>query len=172
MTETDTASDTVFFLDQLVVEDVKNLCALTAETGFFSEEEILIVEELALAAIIGGGKSGYYFLLAVPDRERRDQLLGFACFGPIPCTHGSWHLYWIVVNPSLQGCGFGRRLIAEAEKRVRAQNGRKLFLETSSRRQYLSTQSFYAACGYHIESRLTAYYAPDEDCLIYSKKIK
>ena len=169
MSEPATASQGFIFLDALVFEDIRRLCALTADTGFFSEAEVLIVDELAKASLSQGEASGYHMLLAVADPGHRDRLLGFACFGPVPGTAFSWHLYWVVVDKSMQGQGVGRRLHAEVEARVLGRGGRKLFLETSSRAQYQPTRGFYESCGYLAEARLADYYAPGEDCIHYSK---
>ncbi|MBI9078803.1 MAG: GNAT family N-acetyltransferase [Pseudodesulfovibrio sp.] len=172
MAEHEIMTDAIIFLDQLVIEDVKTLCDMTVETGFFSNDEVLIVEELAWSFITEGAESDYSFLLAAPGCAQHDRPFAFACFGPIPCTNGSWELYWIVVDQHSQGCGFGRRLNNEMERRIRAMGGRKIFLETSSRTQYLSTRGFYEACGYQMESRLVDYYEQGEDCLVYSKILK
>lgn len=161
----------VVFGDQLAVEDVRTLCALAAETRFFSEEEVLIVEELAWAAITEGEESGYHFLLARPEGDHAAQPVGFACFGPVPCTRGSWDLYWIVVDSAMHGRGLGRRILREAERRVLALGGRKMFVETSSREQYAPTRGFYEACGYALESRLLDYYDRGEDCLVYTRTL-
>ena len=152
-------------------EDVGVLCALAAGTGFFSDEEVLIVEELVLAAMTDGEGSGYSFLIAHPEGGERDRPVGFACFGPVPCTKGSWDLYWIVVDGRLRGRGYGSRLLAEAERRVCGLGGRKMFAETSSREQYAPTRGFYTASGYTLASRLTDYYDRGEDCVVYAKEL-
>jgi ribosomal protein S18 acetylase RimI-like enzyme len=161
----------IVFRDELTVEDVRTLCALTAETRFFSEEEVLVVEELAWAAITEGEASGYHFLVANPDGSGQTFPVGFACYGPVPCTRGSWDLYWIVVDHAMQGQGLGRRILRESERRVLAQDGRKMFLETSSREQYTPTRGFYEACGYRLEASLFDYYDRGEDCLIYTRAL-
>ncbi|MBI9112177.1 MAG: GNAT family N-acetyltransferase [Maridesulfovibrio ferrireducens] len=161
----------ICFLTELVFDDVKKLCSMTAQTGFFSEEEVLIVEELAWASISEGEKSGYHFLLVLPQHEGGANPLGFACYGPIPGTKDSWDLYWIVVDEKVQGCGYGRRIIKEVESRIRAVDGRKIFLETSSREEYSSTRGFYESSGYVLESRLLDYYDRGEDCIIFVKEL-
>ncbi|MFH1913823.1 MAG: GNAT family N-acetyltransferase [Pseudomonadota bacterium] len=157
--------------DQLAVEDVRTLCALAAETRFFSEQEVLIVEELAWAAITEGEESGYHFLLARPEADALAAPVGFACFGPVPCTHGSWDLYWIVVDHAMQGRGLGKRILRESERRMLALGGRKVFVETSSRELYRPTQGFYESSGYGMESRLIDYYDRGEDCLVYTRTL-
>ena len=157
--------------DEFTVTDVAALCHMTADTGFFSGEEVAIVEELALAALAHGEESGYHFILAVPDPDRRDTVAGFTCYGPIPCTKGSWDLYWIVVRADMQGHGYGGRLLREVERRIGLTNGRKLFLETSDRAQYAPTRKFYEAMGFRLEARMVDYYDQGEDCLVFAKNI-
>lgn len=159
------------FLTELVSDDVKTLCNMTAQTGFFSKEEVLIVDELALASISEGEKSGYHFLLVLPENGDRMHPLGFACYGPVPGSIGSWDLYWIVVDRTAQGQGYGKRIITEVESRIRVADGRKIFLETSSREQYSSTRCFYESSGYKLESRLLDYYDIGEDCVIFTKEL-
>lgn len=171
MSEEDTPAERPVFLDRLEAGDIDRLCELTRSTGFFSEAEVLIVDELARAAVERGEASGYHMLLVVADAARRDRPLGFACYGPVPCTEGSWHLYWVVVDPARQGRGLGRAIQAEVERRVRERGGRKLFLETSDRPQYAPTRGFYESCGFAVEARLADYYQPGEACLHYSREL-
>ena len=165
-------SGDVVFRDSLLVEDIKNLSGMTSRTRFFSEEEVQIVDELAWSAVTEGEDSDYSFLLALPETEDRARLLGFACYGKIPATDGSWDLYWIVVDEQMQGQGYGRSILREVERRISTQGARKIFLETSSREQYVSTRGFYEANGYLMESVLKDYYARGEDCLVYAKNLK
>lgn len=68
--------------EELTPKDPARLYALAAATGFFSREEAEVAAELAEERLARGAASGYHFLLA----EEAGELLGFACFGPIPCT--------------------------------------------------------------------------------------
>ena len=85
-------------------------------TGFFSEEEALIAVELVEERLSRGEESGYFFLFA----EEQQRLLGYACFGPIPGSVHSYDLYWIVVDPEVQGRGIGKKLLAESERLMAA----------------------------------------------------
>ena len=172
MLEPELVSNDIIFKDSLLVEDIKHLSRMTARTEFFSEEEVQIVDELAWSAVTEGEESDYSFLLALPETEDRAHLLGFACFGRIPGTDGSWALYWIVVDEQVQGQGYGRSILHEVERRICTRGARKIFLETSSREQYVSTRGFYEANGYLMESVLKDYYAQGEDCLVYTKNLK
>lgn len=92
---------------------------LVRSTGFFSPTEIAIAVELGEAA------------LKTPDGEyrfivfrREGRLAGFACFGHVAGSQGSWDLYWIAVERAVQRLGVGRQLIAAVEKEVLGRAGR------------------------------------------------
>ena len=139
--------------------------ALAAATGFFTAEEAAIARELAEERLTRGVASGYHFLLA----EEAGELLGFACFGPIPCARGAYDLYWIVVRPDRQGGGLGRRLLTAAEARIAAAGGRRVYIDTSSRPQYAPTRAFYRACGFREEALLAGFYDQGDGKAIFCK---
>lgn len=150
---------------EAVPADLERVRAVTQATGFFSAEEVEIAVELVDERLAKGAASGYEFLFAEQDGE----WLGYACFGHIPLTRTSWDLYWIAVHPGLQGRGIGRALLAETERRVRAQGGTRLYLDTSSRPQYVPTRAFYRACGYDEAALLPDFYAPGDGKVIHLK---
>ena len=151
--------------EELTPKDAARIHALAAVTGFFTAEEAAIAQELAEERLTRGAASGYHFLLA----EEAGELLGFACFGPIPCTRGAYDLYWIVVRPDRQGGGLGRRLLAAAEARIAATGGRRVYIDTSSRPQYAPTRAFYRACGFHQEALLADFYDRNDGKVIFCK---
>lgn len=109
----------------------------------------------------------YVFLGAfTPD----DELVAYACYGPVPATDRTWDLYWIAVHPAAQGTGGGTLLLSEVERRLKEHDARMLMVETSSRSEYDATRGFYRARGYAEAARLRAYYAPDDDRVIYMKR--
>ena len=151
--------------EELKPEDAARVYALAAVTGFFTAEEAAIAQELAEERLTRGAASGYHFLLA----EEAGELLGFACFGPIPCTRGAYDLYWIVVRPDRQGGGLGRRLLTAAEARIAAAGGRRVYIDTSSRPQYAPTRAFYRACGFREEALLAGFYDQGDGKTIFCK---
>ena len=151
--------------EELTPKDAARIHALAAVTGFFTAEEAAIAQELAEERLTRGAASGYHFLLA----EEAGELLGFACFGPIPCTRGAYDLYWIVVRPDRQGGGLGRRLLTAAEARIAAAGGRRVYIDTSSRAQYAPTRAFYRACGFHQEALLADFYDQGDGKTIFCK---
>ncbi|MBI4082213.1 MAG: GNAT family N-acetyltransferase [Candidatus Lambdaproteobacteria bacterium] len=141
--------------------------ALCRATGFFSVDEVGISRELVEERLAQGLASGYLFLFA----EQRGRVVGYTCYGPIPGTVGSYDLYWIVVDPKMQGRGLGKELVARTEAAVRAAGGRRVYIETASRPQYAPTQAFYLGCGYRQEAFLPDFYAPGDGKLIYGKAV-
>lgn len=152
----------------LVPGDSAAIERLVETTGFFSTEEVAIARELAEAATAHGPASGYEFLLAGGP----DGLAGYACFGRIPGTEGSFDLYWIVVSPHLQGQGVGRWLLAETEAAISALGGSRLYVDTSSRPQYAPTRRFYAACSYVVAAELPDFYRPGDGKVIFLKVLE
>ena len=155
------------FREEVRPRDREAIGRLVRLTAFFSEEEIGIAEELVAERLARGDASGYFFLFA----EEGDRLLGYACFGPIPGSTHSFDLYWIAVDPSAQGRGIGRALMAAAENVMAGQGARLIYADTSSRPQYEPTRSFYLACGYLEAAFLTDFYAPGDGKVIFVKTL-
>ena len=43
--------------------------------------------------------------------------------------------------------------------------------ETSSRADYNPTRAFYEALAYKVEARVADFYAPDDDLVVYTKRL-
>ena len=113
--------------------------------------------------------STYVFLGAfTPD----DELVGYACYGPTPDTDRTFDLYWIAVDPTVQGTGGGTRLMTEVERRLEGLNARMLVVETSSRPEYAPTRAFYEHRGYAEAARIREFYAPGDDRVIFTKRFQ
>jgi ribosomal protein S18 acetylase RimI-like enzyme len=138
-----------------------------ASTGFFRDDEIEIAVELVEERLARGTASGYEFIFAELDGI----LAGYACYGPIPCTTGSFDLYWIAVDPRYQRHGFGRALLSAVEIRIAARGGQRIYIDTSGKDQYASTRAFYERNGFHCDARLEDFYADGDDRVIYAKRL-
>jgi Acetyltransferases len=113
--------------------------------------------------------STYVFLGAfTPD----DELVGYACYGPTPDTDRTYDLYWIAVDPAVQGTGGGTRLMTEVERRLEGLNARMLVVETSSRPEYAPTRAFYERRGYAEAARMREFYATGDDRVILTKRFQ
>jgi len=141
---------------------------LVRATGFFSPAEIDIAIELVDEALVRGAvASGYSFLFA----ERENRVSAYACYGPIAGTAGSYDLYWIVVDPTLQGQGVGRWLLGRVESEIRREGGQRVWVDTSERPQYETTRSFYRKCGYEKAASLPDFYAEGDGKAIFVKML-
>ena len=134
--------------------------------GVFRPDETPIALEVFDAAVAEPGKD--YWSIGAYDAER---LVGWAAFGPTPCTLGTWDLYWIVVDPERQRDGLGRRLMAHCEQAILAEGGRLIVVETSSRADYAATRRFYQRLGYEARAGIPEYYAPGDDLVVYVKSL-
>ncbi|MEI8244067.1 MAG: GNAT family N-acetyltransferase [bacterium] len=153
------------FRHEVRSQDREAIGELARSTGFFHPDEIGIAQELVEERLAKGKDSGYEFVIA----ELAGRTEGYACFGPIPCTTASYDLYWIAVRPEVQGKGLGRLLLNETERRVREMGGLRIYAETSSRPQYLSTRFFYERTGYKLAELLEDFYAPGDGRATYLK---
>jgi GNAT superfamily N-acetyltransferase len=153
--------------DEVRSDDKETVRRLCASSGFFSAEEIAMAAELVEERLAKGPSSGYHFVFA----EREGRASGYVCYGQVPCTEASWDLYWIVVDQAMRGGGLGKRLQADAERRIAAFGGRRVYAWTSSREQYVPTRAFYERTGYTREAALRDFYKPGDDLVIYVKEV-
>mgnify|MGYP002634369058 CR=1 FL=1 len=138
---------------------------LVESTGFFSTVEVDVAVELADERLRLGDPSGYHFVFAESDGA----VVGYACYGPIALTLGSFDLYWMAVDRWSQGHGVGRSLLAEVERQVQDRGGRQLYIETSSRPQYAPTRAFYERCEFDGVATLKDFYAPGDGKVVFQK---
>lgn len=136
---------------------------LIRATGFFNAEEIEVAMELVDDRLAQGEASHYRFLVGEVDGE----VGGYACWGPIPGSQESADLYWIVVHPCFQGRGVGAALLKAAEDWMSTAGRTRVYVETSTRPQYLPTRAFYLACGYHLAAEFPDFYAPGDGKAVF-----
>jgi ribosomal protein S18 acetylase RimI-like enzyme len=148
-------------------DDPERVRQLIASTAFFHSYEIPVAVELVEDRLAKGAASDYSLLFA----EHDGRLAGYACYGEIACTEGSYDLYWIAVHPDYQGRGLGRVLLRETEARIRACGGARLYIETSGRPLYQSTRGFYERCEYRLEATLEDFYGPGDAKVIYARAL-
>jgi ribosomal protein S18 acetylase RimI-like enzyme len=147
--------------------DIVAIRAIVASTGVFRPDEIDVAVELIEERLHRGIASGYYFVFA----ELAGVVAGYTCFGPIACTVSSFDLYWIAVAKELQGKKIGKGLMTETEKHIFTMGGRRVYIETSSKADYVATRTFYRAHKYSIEATIKDFYDINDDKVIYSKLI-
>jgi ribosomal protein S18 acetylase RimI-like enzyme len=159
--------DAAHFREEPTPDDPRAVRDLVSSTTFFSDAEIAVAVELVETRLAQGLASGYRFIFA----ERGGRLEGYVCFGPIPLTQSSFDLYWIAVRPGAQRAGLGRRLMALAEAAAVELGGTTMYVETSTRPQYLPTREFYRRLGYRLAAELPDFYGPGDGQAIYRKQL-
>jgi ribosomal protein S18 acetylase RimI-like enzyme len=161
-------SQQVKFRTEPILSDVENVSEIVTSTGFFLPHEVPVAVELVQERIEKGLDSGYHFIFAVVE----NRTVAYACFGEIPCTKGSYDLYWIVTHNDFRGMGIGKKLMVEVEKQIKALDGRVIYIETSSKPQYIPTRGFYENYGCKTEAILKDFYDVGDNKYLYSIWLK
>ena len=147
-------------------EDRKNIEEILRSSGFFYEFEIETALEIADETLAEGSeKSGYYWLKVTDE----DGVIAFANYGKNAFSSHSWELYWIAVHQNSRNKKLGTVMLKAIEDHVRELGGRILWIETSGRPLYASTEGFYRKNGYLLMASLKDFYGPDDPKQIYSK---
>src|SRR5687767_14616470 len=98
-----TASITETIIGRLEPAHVTTIEEILRSSGYFREAEIVVAKEV-LDAYFEKPEQDYYALGAFTPGGT---LLGYVCYGPTPCTVGTYDLYWIAVEPQAQKLGVG-----------------------------------------------------------------
>ena len=151
--------------ETLAPSDPDAIRRIVRDTGLFRDDEVDVAGELAEERLAKGAASGYHFAVA----EENGAVTGYVCVGPIPCTVHSWDLYWVAVAPDQQGKGLGSELTRRGEAIARAMGGRRMYVDTSTRPDYLPTRRFYERNGYAIAASLPDFYDAGDGKAIYCK---
>jgi ribosomal protein S18 acetylase RimI-like enzyme len=144
------------------------LVRILRHTPEFKTYEVMVAEEVIDSYLHDPKGSGYHILVAGGNPAPT----GYICYGPTPCTDGTWDIYWITVNREARGRGIGAALTRAAEAAIQKARGRMILIETSSTPIYEKSRRFYLGRGYEIVSRVPDFYAPGDDKLILQKRLK
>ncbi len=115
-------------LRNLTAADRDRIEEITRAVGLFRDDEVVVALEVFDEAVRGGPGNTYSTLGAEVD----GLLAGWICWGPTPCTLGTYDLYWMAVDPQLQGTGIGTALLLEMERRLQGL-ARLIIIETTGR---------------------------------------
>lgn len=147
-------------------EDRKKIEEILRSTDFFYEFEIETALEIADDTLSQGmEESGYYWLKATDE----DGVVAFANYGKNSFSVHSWDLYWIAVHQDSRHKKLGSALLKAVEDKVREYGGKILWIETSGRPLYVSTEGFYKRNGYELQASLKDFYGPGDPKQIYAK---
>jgi ribosomal protein S18 acetylase RimI-like enzyme len=148
--------------------DKPALMRILAVTPEFKPYEVTVAEEVIDVYLDDPVGSGYHILVAVEGGK----ISGYICYGPTPCTDGTWDMYWEAVAPADRGRGIGTALTEAAEAAIIKAGGRMIMIETSASSLYDNTRRFHQARGYETVARVADFYAPGDDQLIMRKRLK
>jgi GNAT superfamily N-acetyltransferase len=149
-------------LRSLTAADRGRIEDISRAVGIFRTDEIAVALEVFDGAVAG---SPDYLALGA---EHDGRLAGWICWGPTPCTLGTYDLYWMAVDPARHGAGIGTALLHAMESRLTGL-ARLVVVETAGRAEYAPTRAFYQARGYRVASRIPDFYAPGDDQVVYVK---
>ncbi|MBI5562089.1 MAG: GNAT family N-acetyltransferase [Deltaproteobacteria bacterium] len=148
--------------------DREAIVSIIKRAGNLTRGEEACAEELLDIYLNNQAQTGYRFVCAV---DGADKIQGYACYGPRPLTDGAYDLYWIIVDPDARGNGAGRRLVNAVEERLKGNGGRLLIAETSGMEGYAAARRFYTGCGFREEARISGFYKPGDDLVVYVRRI-
>jgi len=149
-------------------EDRPEIARILGSTPAFRPEEVAIALELVDETLDPNPSTDYEWIIA----ELKENVVGFACFGPVPLTEGTFDLYWIAVAPGASRLGIASRLDAAVTANVRTRpRARWLLAETSSTPDYGPARAFYGRRGYRLVGELPDYYRPGDDRLTFGKRL-
>ena len=150
----------------IVPKDRKSIEEILRSTEFFYEFEIRTALEIADETLKKGSEASGYFWMKITDE---DGLIAFANYGKNAFSTHSWDLYWIAVHQNSRNKKLGSVLLKAIEEDVKNRGGKILWIETSGRPLYASTESFYRKNNYELQASLREFYGPGDPKQIYSK---
>ncbi len=148
-------------------EDKPAILKILQNTPEFEPDEVVIAEEVIDSYLEDLAGSGYHILVA----EIGSSPVGYICYGPAPLTKGTWDIYWMAVDPKEQSRGLGKVLLLSAENNIKDNHGYLILIETSSKPGYEKTRRFHQSRGYNLICRISDFYAPGDDKLIFQKRL-
>jgi GNAT superfamily N-acetyltransferase len=149
-------------------EDKPSLMELLRATPEFKSYEVTVAEEVIDTYLKDPKGSGYHIIVA----DGAAGVDGYICYGPTPCTDGTWDFYWEAVRREKRGKGIGSALSRAAEAAVRKARGRLILVETSSTPGYENTRRFHHHHGFEAVGRIPDFYSPGDDRITMQKRLK
>lgn len=144
------------------------VAAMTGAQPLFRPDEVVVALDVFDAATGNGRRRDPDYSTAGAFAD--GVLVGWICWGPTPCTVGTFDLYWIVVDQGWQGRGVGTALVTEMERQL-VGKARLVVVETAGRADYAPTRAFYAGLGYTVGATIADYYEDGDDLVTYVKRL-
>ena len=154
----------ITYRNELKQSDVIEIKNIIESTGFFYDYEIPVAIELVNEALIKGQEKSEYFFQFI---EADSKIASYLCYGHIPCTVGSYGLYWIATHNNYRGKGMGKLILEKTHETIKNRNGRMIIAETSGTQKYISTRKLYENNGYKAEAIIKDFYQTGDDKIMY-----
>ena len=142
----------------------------------FTEDEHAVALEVVDARLAHPESDAYRFILSVSiDKEATDtdeRIAGYLCYGRTPMTRSTYDLYWLATSPSFAPLGIAQGLVAQMEGEIAAAGGGLIRVETGSREGLGAAVHFYDALGFERSATLLDFYAPANDLIIFTKRVR
>jgi hypothetical protein len=149
-------------------EERKIVGEILLSTGFFYDFEIETALELLDETCLKGSEKSGYLWMKIMDENK---LVAFAIYGKNPCSVYSYDIYWMAVQNNLRNKKLGTSLIKATEEHIKELGGKLIWIETSGRPLYASTEGFYIRNNYTLNASLKDFYGPGDPKQIYSKVV-
>jgi ribosomal protein S18 acetylase RimI-like enzyme len=104
--------------------------------------------------------------------ENQNKLVvAWSYYAANPHAPGVWDVWWIGTDPSLSGRGYGTKLLSAIERDISMRSGRVIVIETSATPPLARARRFYPRLGYLESGRISNFYGPGEDKIIFAKSL-
>lgn len=150
---------------KLKSEDREQLKRILSNVNQFKPTECDVALELIDISIMNPVQEDYNVFVF----EENGKVLGYHCTGQRPLTNGVYDLYWIAVDPAIQGKGIGAKLLKHAEEFIIEKKGRLILAETSSRDNYNGTRDFYLKHNFSVLAEIKDFYSVEDNLIIFGK---
>ncbi|MBI5826948.1 MAG: GNAT family N-acetyltransferase [Deltaproteobacteria bacterium] len=147
--------------------DREGILHILLKTGNLTGEEKDCAAELLDIYFSDPAQRDYLFMTALDGPHRP---VGYICYGKTPLTSAAYDIYWIVVDGARRNIGVGRMLLEKAEERIRKEGAALVAAETSSLPSYEAARGFYERNGFREEARISGFYKPGDDKIIFVKR--
>jgi ribosomal protein S18 acetylase RimI-like enzyme len=151
------------------------IAELLGSLSAFTDDERAVALELVDVQLNHPGADEYRFVLsfaAPPKGDGGERLAGYLCYGRTPMTQATYDLYWIATSPDFARSGVARGLISTMESEIAREGGGIVRVETGSREGHGAAVHFYDALGFSRAARIEDFYAPGDDLLIFTKRLR
>ena len=144
------------------VSDMPALSAVIHGIGLFTPEEANGFASTLPGHFEGGGEERTWLLAG------NGQGAGYLSPEPGP---GVWNLLFLGVLPEARRQGVARTLIAEVERRLRAEGARMLLIDTSTEPPMEAARALYAALGYERVALIPDYWGQGDGKLTFRRML-